>query len=503
MNKPLRAVLVGLLPRDERANCLGLGYLKAFADARPDLTGGAEVDILDLPSDTQAEGLLTDILRRRPRVVGFVLNLCNIPQVRAAARLLRARAPEVFLILGAQEASLRPEALLEEIGADAVVLGEGEETFAELLGALRRSSPLEEVRGLVLRRGKKFTTTAARRPIQDLSTVPSAYLSGIYPWKAASKTESVLETSRGCPYDCGFCAWPNGVKPRHFPLERVGAEIGAILRRIPTGLIHFSDPDLFLFPERARVIIACIREADPQLRSRWWFNTYLGNMDDELAALCDHPGFIIECGIQTVNPSALKAARRRFDAAKVRRGFSALRRLAPKARVCLQLILGLPGDDLKGFLTSLDWCYGLGAELIHVFPMQLLPGTDFHRRRSEYGVKADALPPYLISSTAAFPAEDLRRARRIVYALQLFLRHRVCWAALEKTRGLGPLPLRAESLTRRLCALGVDMEAAFRRWDEAGSRYLTPLTIGSDPCSSSLIEAAAWEWARSTPAEVA
>ena len=491
-------MLVGLLPRDERANCLGLGYLKAYADSRPGLTGGAEVDILDLPSDTETGALVKDILRRRPRAAGFVLNLCNIAEVRAVCRLLRARAPEVFLVLGAQEASLRPEALLEETGADAVVLGEGEETFAELLGALRRSSPLEEVPGLVLRRGAGLLTTAVRAPIADLSQVASPYLSGFFPWEGDTGTEAVLETSRGCPYDCGFCAWPNGVQPRHFPLPRVRAEIRAILRHIPTGLVHFSDPDLFLNPKRARAIIGFIREEDPRMRSRWWFNTYLGNMDDETAALCDHPGFIIECGIQTVNPAALKAARRRFDAAKVRQGFLALKRLAPRARVRLQLILGLPGDDLKGFLASLSWCCGLGG-LVHVFPMQLLRGTDFHRRRAEYGVDADPLPPYLVRSTAAFPAEDLRRARGMVYALQLFSRHPVSRAVLDEAREPGPLPLRAESLARHLSARGVDMEAAFRRWDEAGSRYLTPLTIGSDPCSSSSIAASARAWASVPP----
>lgn len=497
MRTEMRAVLVGLLPRDERANCLGLGYLKAYAEEHPEVSGGAVVDIFDVPSDLPAPDLVKAVLRGRPRVVGFVLNLCNLREVRQACRLLRTKAPGVFIVLGAQEASLRPQALLKDMGADAVVLDEGEVTFAELLGALKRASPLEDVCGLVLRKGRRYLTTAARAPIADLSKVPSPYLTGMFPWKDASKTEAVIETSRGCPYDCSFCAWPNGVKPRHFPLERVREEVRELVRRMPTGLVHFSDPDLFLFPERARAIIGFIREADPKLRSRWWFNTYLGNMDDETAALCDHPGFIIECGIQTVNPAALKAAHRRFDPEKVRRGYQALKRRAPRARVCLQLILGLPGDDLKGFLTSLSWCYGLGADLIHVFPMQLLRGTGFHRRRAEYGVKADALPPYLVRSTALFPADDLRRARRMVYALQLFTRHPAVRAALERACAMGPLPLRAESLTRHLSARGIDMEGAFRRWDEAGSRYLTPLTIGSDPCSSAEIGKAACEWAAS------
>ncbi|HBL16629.1 MAG: hypothetical protein A2X36_16785 [Elusimicrobia bacterium GWA2_69_24] len=487
----MKTALVSLLPREERANALGLGYLKAYAESQPDL-GAVELSIVDESMEDDLDALARRLEAAGADAAGLHCQLCNEEAVVRLAALLRARIPGIHLVLGGQEASLHPERLLRRTGAEAVVVGEGEETFAGVLRAWLGRGALEDVAGLVLRRGRRTLRTAGRTPIRDLKTLPSPYLSGPLPQAWAGMGRAAIETTRGCPYACAFCSWPNGVRPRHFPLERVAAELRAILRMDPRTLVHFADPDLFLHRERAAAVLRAIRAADPRQEARFWFNAYFGNIDAKLAGLCDHRGFILEGGVQSVNPKALRAAGRRFDEAAVRRGVDLLKRKAPKARLSIQLILGLPGDDLRGYRRSLEWMSALDVPEAQVFPMQLFPGTEFHRRRRELGIRADAEPPYSVRSTRTFSAAELRDGRRTALRLSFFRRHPAAWDALR--RGGGPLWAAASSLSDFLEARGIPMERSLAEWERGALQYLTPLAAGPDPVPAERVAEGARAW---------
>src|SRR5690606_6790077 len=82
----------------------------------------------------------------------------------------------------------------------------------------------------------------------------------------------VIETSRGCPFNCAFCSWPKNQKPRDFPLDRVRRELEVMMRLDPTAKMHFADPDIFWDSERALRILPEIHRADPDQTAHWWFN---------------------------------------------------------------------------------------------------------------------------------------------------------------------------------------------------------------------------------------
>ena len=159
-----------------------------------------------------------------PSVVGFSCSVWNMEYNKALARLVKERYPQCFIVFGGHSATA--ESLNEEY-VDCVMLGEGEETFADLLESLSEGD-ISEVSNIVYKNGGDFVATE-RVCAKNIENYPSAYLSGVFD-KIISNNPgtdflAVLETNRGCPYSCSYCDWCSDKKMRFFSMEKVLAEI--------------------------------------------------------------------------------------------------------------------------------------------------------------------------------------------------------------------------------------------------------------------------------------
>lgn len=501
------------MPRDETANAIGLAYMKAYADAHPEDTGGARVSIFETQMEDPLASIVTRILAFEPDFIGFQCLLCGEAATAAAAVRIRELAPEITIMLGGTEAGNRPGPLLAKSGADFVVVGEAEHTFVELLGAMSRGASIRDIPGLIFPDGDGLRRTAFRPAPQDVSAIPSFYEIGEeHPeeWGAIFERWSetgqlVIETSRGCPFNCAFCSWPKNQKPRDFPLTRVRRELEVMMRLDPTAKMHFADPDIFWDSARALQILPEIHRADPDQTAHWWFNTYFGHMTEEMARLCNHRGFVLEGAVQSTGRTALKNARRRFGVKAVARGVRLLQEHAPKAWLSLQLILGLPGDDRDSFLASYEWILQFGTAGAHAFPMQLMPGTEFMERKDELGIVADPNPPYLVTATHSFPEEDIRFCRRVVLMVGMLRRRPQVWKAVKAGPPDEPLWQRAMDLARFVDERhGLELEETVASWESAINTYLTPISAPPDPSGRVSLMEATLEWlhSRLTPEQV-
>jgi radical SAM superfamily enzyme YgiQ (UPF0313 family) len=154
------------------------------------------------------ETVIRLVAEHDPEVVG--LSIMTF-QRRSAARiieLVRSVRPGVKIVVGGYDPSLAPEAY-EEMGVDFLVRSEGEVTFRELLRALEQESGLDRISGLSYRNGKGWVHNPARPPhrLEDKEIRPpnrdSRVLKG---YTLLGRQVDVIETSRGCTYDCSFCS---------------------------------------------------------------------------------------------------------------------------------------------------------------------------------------------------------------------------------------------------------------------------------------------------------
>jgi len=135
------------------------------------------------------------------------------------------------------------------------------------------------------------------------------------------------------------------------------------------------------------------------------------HLTEEVVAALDRANVrYVEVGLQTANPTALKASLRRTD---LRKWAAGTRRLYEHGiEVFLDVILGLPADDEAGVAETLDFIRREDLGPYDVFTLQVLPGTAVRQQAAQYGLRLQERPPYYILATDRLDYGELRRLRR-------------------------------------------------------------------------------------------
>ena len=168
---------------------LAAGYLEATALKKGVLE---ENDIRIIPRDMANyagdHAILKCILQDNTNIVGFTNYMWNIDRNIHLAKKIKETKPDTFVVFGGPEID-RQHWALKTKAIDAFVIGEGEETFIDLIKDIKNGKKLKRV----------YQST---KPV-NLKEIPNPYLEKILlPWQNESM---FLETMRGCPYHCKYC----------------------------------------------------------------------------------------------------------------------------------------------------------------------------------------------------------------------------------------------------------------------------------------------------------
>ena len=201
------------------------GCIAAYLKNDPEITD--EYHIPDIITMRERTEVVIDRFKD-PYMVCFCCNQWTMEYNKALATELRKRFPGVKILFGGHSVPHDTSFLEEYPYVDYLMHGEGEEATAMLLKALKNGTSLDDVPNLSFRTGNGYRTTKDYMPC-DVSAFPSPYLTGIFDNILAEfpdiEFHATVETNRGCPYTCAYCAWCFSKKIRPFPMERVKAEI--------------------------------------------------------------------------------------------------------------------------------------------------------------------------------------------------------------------------------------------------------------------------------------
>jgi anaerobic magnesium-protoporphyrin IX monomethyl ester cyclase len=198
----------------------------------------------------------------QPDVVGLSVMTFQRTTALALARLIRALRPGVTIVAGGYDPSLAPHAYTCSSDVDMIVRGEGERTLNELVRALEHRTPLDGIAGLAFRTAEGFRFNAAR-PVARLATeslqLPNRGARVLGGYTLLGRPVDVVETSRGCTYDCSFCSIieMRGRNFHPYGIDRVLADI-ADARRHGARAIFLVDDNITLDIERFEALCEAI-----------------------------------------------------------------------------------------------------------------------------------------------------------------------------------------------------------------------------------------------------
>src|SRR5215472_5364116 len=146
-----------------------------------------------------------------PQVLGLSVMTFQRRTAFKIIQLVRALRPDVRVVVGGYDPSLAPDPYMApETGVDFIVRGEGEVTFCELIRALENGRAFESIGGLTYREPAGDWRHNPQRPVHGLDNgdirLPKRSARVLQGYTMLGKPIDVIETSRGCTFDCSFCS---------------------------------------------------------------------------------------------------------------------------------------------------------------------------------------------------------------------------------------------------------------------------------------------------------
>ena len=327
------------------------------------------------------------------------------PQIGAAleaAAVVRSLAPHLPIVWGGVHPTLLPRETLEHELVDIVVVGDGEETFVELVDTLRNGGDLHNVRGIVFKEGDGQIRTAPRPPF-GLQKIPEAAfaLVDLHLYHALPVISErwclPIVTSRGCPFHCGFCYNVRFHGRRWTALrQQTVSWIAALRARFGISDFILLDDNFFVDLKRVTAICQLLAAGGIKVgihNANCRVDTLL-KMDDGLLGLLRDTGFNrMFVGVESGSNRILERINKGINVNQVLEANQRLRRAGIDPYY--GFMAGFPGEtveDLKGTLNLMNRLIAENPAAV-VSRLQFytpFPGTNLAEEARAQGLPAPA-----------------------------------------------------------------------------------------------------------------
>jgi len=368
---------------------LGLAFVARAAE-----DAGHRVSQINLMAEPEAlTALAARIQMIQPDIIG--ISVRNIDdQVSLHPRFLLEPVKDVVaacrkhseakIVLGGAGYSMFPKYILDYLGADMGIQGEGEQSFVMLLDKIENGEDVSAVPGL-----HHATRSIANPPEVNnnldrfLFPEPEKHLASLTP----AGDEIIwlpFQTRRGCALKCSYCstALIEGKRTRKRSAKRV---IDALSRYASAGFDHFFFVDNTFNLPKGYAIDLCDRMIEAGLNIAWRCILYPGTVDEELVAKMANSGCVeVSLGMESGSDTILKKMNKRFGSQDVRHASELLKKYG--IRRMGFLLLGGPGETRQTVMESLQFADSLQLEMVKVtVGIRIYPHTELALHANQTG----------------------------------------------------------------------------------------------------------------------
>lgn len=367
------------------------------------------VTIREYTIKDSASKIVEDILRFDGDVIAFSCYIWNIERIKEI--LIQLKPRHKTIVLGGPEVSYNATFYLSNQLASFVIKNEGEEAFHQLLLYLDGKTELQNVPNLYHPMGFTFDQTV------DLSTIQPAYdlLDDV------SHKVIYIETSRGCPYQCGYCMASLEQTVRFFELEPIKDQLRMLIQK-GAKTFKFLDRTFNIGRKRWMDLIDFIGSMAQEGFS-FQFEITGDLLDDDQIDYIHQvvPKHLIrfEIGIQSTNLKSNLSVGRIQNNEKL---FNNIRKIVSKDVIDLHLdlIAGLPYEDYVSFEKTFNDVIVLKPKELQLGFLKLLYGTALYNRASDYHYRFQSVAPYEIISNDFLNEQEIKEIHDVEEALEVY-----------------------------------------------------------------------------------
>lgn len=374
---------------------LGLRYLRAnLAELH------ARSALCEFVIGQKTEEIAEALLAQQPRIIGIGVYIWNVEECTRLVAMLKVLAPDIQIVLGGPEVSYEVDQQRICALADYVITGWGDVSFALLCRQILNGEPP----AAKVIKGVQPPLDSLARPYAEYSEVD------------LRQRHLYVEASRGCPFKCEFClsaldasAWP-------FPLPAFLADLEDLYAR-GARQFKFVDRTFNLKVDTSLAILGFFLakiDAAPDNPPFIHFELIPDHLPERLkAAIARFPAGTLqfEIGIQTFDPAVQARISRRQKNAVAEANLRWLRECS-QAHLHVDLIAGLPGEDLATFGAGFDRLVALAPHEIQFGILKRLRGAPIARHSDSHQMRYSPDPPYTILATDVLDFPTMQRLIR-------------------------------------------------------------------------------------------
>ncbi|WP_345980019.1 DUF4080 domain-containing protein [Sulfurimonas sp. HSL3-2] len=368
---------------------LGLRYIYANMN---ELT--CKTKIMEFSINDALQSVAENILDENPSIIGIGVYIWNASEVKELIEIIKKVAPDTTIILGGPEVSYEPFRV-DFSAADFIIQGEGDTSFYNLAKKITS--------------GEKIEQRIIKPVIENLKSVELPYK--YYTDEDIKNRYIYVEASRGCPFLCEFCLSSIDEKIRSFDLDKLIEEFEVLWQRGARNF-KFVDRTFNINMRLANRILDFFLSKDEEYFAH--FEVIPDHFPDsikEKITRFPHGALQLEIGIQTLNNEIANNINRPLKLDKIKENIEFLE-TRTTAHIHLDLIVGLPGEDLESFGRNLDALTQMSSCEIQIGILKKLSGTTIARHDETFGMVYSDTPPYDILKTRELSFKDIQNMKR-------------------------------------------------------------------------------------------
>jgi len=285
---------------------------------------------------------------------------------------------------------------MRKTGADAVCIGEGEETIVELIKALAEKQPLGNVLGIAYRDGASIVINDRRPLIKDIDTIPfpayelfPVHIYRLLRMPNCSSTDFVMPilAGRGCTFKCNFCyRLDKGFRPRSN--EGIIEEIRLLKADHHINYIYFNDE--LLMSSAEKTVNLCEAIIKSKINIKWNCNGRLNFAKKDVLKIMKESGCVfINYGIESFDDGMLKVMNKSLNTKQIVKGIEAT--LEAGISPGYNIIFGNIGETKDILQKGVDFLlkYDDGSQMRTIRPVTPYPGSPLYYYAIEKGLLKD------------------------------------------------------------------------------------------------------------------